>query len=558
MAEIKAEEKTLSKVFGGDYLIEIPGYQRPYSWTTDHVSELFEDLRDAATRADETTYFLGSIIMIRTDDDRHHELIDGQQRLTTLTMLLCVARDLAPISDRDHIQKYIAQSADKFEGTKESPRLLVRSRDRHIFKEWVQNLGGTLDISASTGQGKSDSQQRMAENIESLRTSLEQLDPAERDDLVRFIVTQSYLIVATTSDRESAYRMFAILNNRGLNLSPTDILKAEVIGGLIEEQQQAGTDTWESLEDDLGRDRFRDLFQAICAIYVKDKIHSALQTEFQEKVLKNMRSDRFIDDVLTPYAEAYSVLVTNTYPSATPGHEINRVLRNIMSLDDYTVMPPALAFLRYQKGHDADGALAFFRKLERLTFCLRILRVGVEARIRRYAKIVRAIEEAAQNGVGDDELNPDLFELTVKEIHEVLKVLDGPIGEHRLCKHILLLLDGAVTDAGVHYDRPNCTIEHVLPQQPEEKSVWKEEFPDETIQLEWTQRLGNLVLLSRTKNSRASNFDFKKKRDQYFMKSNVTPFALTLDLKDENEWTMEVLTRRQEKLLGILKARWWL
>ena len=554
MAEIKAEEKTLSKVFSGDYLIEIPPYQRPYAWGTDQVSELWEDLRAAQERSDTIPYFLGSIVMIQTDDEKRHELIDGQQRLATLTMLLCVARDLAaPGDDKEQIDKYIAQRADKYEGTEESPRLLIRDRDRKAFSDWVQRKGGTLEV--TEGLGENDSQQRMADNVVSLRKYLTPLLPHERDALVGFVVRRCYLIVATTTDRESAYRMFSVLNNRGLNLSPTDILKADVIGELPSEHQQSATDTWESYEDQLGRESFRELFQAICSIYLKQKIHLALQTEFKRVVLSQMSSDKFMDTVLKPYADAYSAIIACTYPNADDSHEVNSVLRNITSLKDYTVLPPAMAYIRHFQA-SPDEALNFFRKLERLAFGLQIIRTGTEARIKRFAGIVKAIEAAADVSASETQIDADLFAFTLEESRDITNRLDGHIGKHPLCRQILLVLDGAMTDAGVHYDQPNCTIEHVLPQTPTVDSPWMAAFPDDEIRNEWTQRLANLVLLSRRKNSRASNYEFARKRDQYFKNTKVAPFVLTLDVLGTEEWTPEVLSARQKKLLAILKDRW--
>ena len=560
MAEITAEEKTVNRIMNDDYLIEIPLYQRPYSWNIDHVSELFGDLHSAMGRDDDTHYFLGSIIMISRDNGRHHELIDGQQRLTTLTMLLCVARDLTDDpTDQEKIHKYVAQPADKYEGTTESPRLLVRRRDRNVFNEWVQKRGGTTNVTADTAVGQSDSQQRMAENIELLRDYLKDLTAKQRDDLVSFIVTRCYLIVATTTDRESAYRMFSVLNDRGLNLSPTDILKAEVIGKLPKETQQSATDQWEAYEDALGRDSFRDLFQIICSIYVKDKIHHALQTAFQKSVLDEMSADLFLANVLTPYADAYTELLTSSHLSPSGNQDstslIDNSLRHIMRLEDYTVMPPVLAFLRHF-GRHSEGAQRFFADMERLAFGLRILRLGVEARIRRYGKIVTEVESAAADKLDSDSLDWELFRLTDEEKDKIMGVLDGPIGEHTLCKQILLVLDSHMSDAGATYDRPNCTLEHVLPKQPSADSEWLTRFPNDTARVKWTQRLGNLVLLSRRKNSKASNYEFSRKRDQYFKSSSVAPFALTVDVLQTTEWTEDILSQRQERLLGALKTRW--
>ena len=89
-ARITATEQHLGKVFSDDYFFEIPLYQRPYAWTTDHVDELLDDLLDAMRRDSESPYFLGSIVLIKDEDNPKSEVVDGQQRLTTLTMLLCV------------------------------------------------------------------------------------------------------------------------------------------------------------------------------------------------------------------------------------------------------------------------------------------------------------------------------------------------------------------------------------------------------------------------------------------------------------------------------------
>lgn len=558
MAEIKAEEKPVSKVFGGDYLFEVPPYQRPYAWTTEEVDELLNDLAAARREDPETPYFLGSIVMVRTSDGKRHELIDGQQRLTTLTMLLCVARDLATDNrDKDRLDEYVAQRANKYAGTTESSRILVRERDRKVFEEWVLKPNGTSTVTKESAKGQSDSQQRIAENVTSIREALAALGSKDRDDLIAFVVQRCYLIVATSTDRESAYRMFSVLNSRGLDLSATDILKADVIGGLREGQQQAATDTWEALEDELGREKFQRLFQAICSVYVKDKIHRALETAFQHSILEKMSSDKFIESVLVPYAAAYVSFDRCSYPGTHESHPVNRILKNLVALDDYTILPPAMAYIRHANATPED-AVEFFSHLERLAFGLRLLRRGVEARIRRFAQIVEAIESAASDNAIQDTLVDDLFAFSEEETRAVWEVLDGPIGRHPLCKQLLLLLDGAIADAGVQYDRPNCTVEHVLPQTPSTGSPWLDVFPDENSRMDWTQKIGNLVLLSRPKNSAASNFPFAKKRDEYFKRTKVAQFALTLDVLDTEDWTSFELESRQAKLLSVLKGRWGL
>ncbi|MBC7334267.1 MAG: HNH endonuclease, partial [Actinobacteria bacterium] len=92
------------------------------------------------------------------------------------------------------------------------------------------------------------------------------------------------------------------------------------------------------------------------------------------------------------------------------------------------------------------------------------------------------------------------------------------------------------------------TIEHVLPQEPAEESEWCKNFTEDERN-EWTNKIGNLILLSRRKNSRARNFDFKRKKEAYFFRDGVPPFRITQELEEYEEWSLSVLKSRQEKLV---------
>ena len=102
------------------------------------------------------------------------------------------------------------------------------------------------------------------------------------------------------------------------------------------------------------------------------------------------------------------------------------------------------------------------------------------------------------------------------------------------------------------------TIEHVLPQNPRPGSGWRTLFTEDE-RLRWTNRLANLVLLNRIKNSAAGNFEFPEKKSKYFTgRSGVTTFALTVEVLNEQAWTPQVLEARQSRLLGILREAWQL
>ena len=117
-------------------------------------------------------------------------------------------------------------------------------------------------------------------------------------------------------------------------------------------------------------------------------------------------------------------------------------------------------------------------------------------------------------------------------------------------------LDSLLAEPGAIYEQNVLSVEHVLPQTPEEGSVWLDWFPDPEQREMWTHRLANLVLLSRRKNSQAQNFDFERKKNEYFQRNGVATFAITLQVLQRKDWTPDALAERQEELTGRLAEEW--
>ena len=117
----------------------------------------------------------------------------------------------------------------------------------------------------------------------------------------------------------------------------------------------------------------------------------------------------------------------------------------------------------------------------------------------------------------------------------------------------MLRLDALLSGGGASYDYETITVEHVLPQQPREGSDWVRWFLDAKERIRWVHRLGNLALLTRKKNSAASNYDFSTKKSAYFSRGGVSPFVLTTQVLNHGEWTPKVVADRQSELLGIFE-----
>ena len=166
---IEAKELQLVSIFDDSYRFEIPEYQRPYAWTTEQTGELLDDLLNAMGQVeyvgDAPPYFLGSIVIIKNGRQPQAQIVDGQQRIISLTIFFCVLRELASAeSDCSDAHSYIYAPGRESAGISGHYRLTVRARDREFFQHNIQQMGGLSDLLARPHADLSDSQKNMREN----------------------------------------------------------------------------------------------------------------------------------------------------------------------------------------------------------------------------------------------------------------------------------------------------------------------------------------------------------------------------------------------------------
>ena len=560
MHTLTAKEQSMAKIFSDDYVFTIPGYQRPYAWSGEQAQELLDDLLGALATAPEqlgeaAPYFLGSIVLIKAEAIPEATVVDGQQRLTTLTLLLSAIR--AAVTDtavQTGITKRIYEHGDIVSAVPARYRLSLRERDRKFFREHVQHEDGFTKLT-SLSIPLPDAQARIRANAQMFRDMLATLDQAQLVRLVQFVITRCYLVTVATPDLDSAYRIFGVLNSRGLDLSATDILKAEVIGNIAPGLRDAYTKEWEDAEEDLGRDEFGELFSHIRMVFRKAKPQGSLLKELKEHVSPATRPQVFVDEILLPMAQAFSAISDADYASHKHAEQVNEHLRWLNRLDFKDWVPPALAFFVRHR-NSPEFVLSFFRGLERLAYSMLARKCGINDRIERFSALSTAIERGQ-----DLNAHQSPLQLTPLEKHETYGALNGPLYQThspRAVATLMLRLDRLLSDASASYQHDVVSVEHILPQQPAPNSQWLTWVSEPLTHQRWVHRLGNLTLLSRKKNSAASNYEFEKKKNAYFTRGGVSAFALTTEVLQHNEWTEDVMAQRQAKMIDALEAHWQL
>lgn len=554
--KIQGKEFVVAKIFAGDeFAFLIPEYQRPYAWTTEQSEELFTDLLaimgdDESLSVEELSpYFLGSIVLIKEEGKADSVVVDGQQRLTTLTLLLAALRE---VGNDDEITTFLYQAKQKHVvGSEDRYRLLLREEDREFFKKHVQDRNGFQQLLKLDTTSLTDSQVNFVKNGKLFYDGLKRLSDERRDQLVGFILNQCVMIVVTSLDRDSAYRIFSILNDRGLDLSHTDILKAEIIGKFSVDKQKPYAKKWVDLENQLGRSAFEDMFAHIRMIYRRSKMRESILKEFRQYVVTGRPPQEIVDDILLPYGASFDDILTECFECKNNAEEINALFGWLKRIDNVDWVPPAIAYLTKNR-NESEAVLKFFVHLERLAASMFIRRVNITSRIERFGSVLKTMADGHDLYAGASPL-----QLSSLEKAATFKALDSDIYNlPRVPLFVLQRLDSALADGTATYNYKTISIEHVLPQTPKAASKWVSDFSDEKQRKDATHKIGNLVLLNRRKNASASNFDFSEKKEKYFKNDGVSPFPLTTEVLGETEWTPLVVTNRQKRLVDKLAEVW--
>lgn len=555
--KIIGAEYSISKIFCDDFSFEVPPYQRPYAWTVKQAGALLDDLLEALGNTDSNIdilnpYFLGSIVLIKGDEPLA-QIIDGQQRLITLTILFAALRASLPEKYCKNFNSLIYQEGDIFRKIPDKFRLSIRGRDNNFFQRYIQKFEGFSKLDNLNSKDLTESQKCLKENALYFFDKLTNMSVDKKLQLIQFIVIRCYIVAVSTPDIDSAYKIFSVLNDRGLNLNNSDIFKADVIGKISSYHQRQYSDRWEEIEESLGRSEFDRLLSHIRSIRKKRNRSRSILEDLRD-LLSTIEGEKFIDDILKPYSQAFYSIETQSYEceDESKARQINTLLRWLNKVKHSDWIPVAIVYFSDNR-NKPHKLVPFFENLERLAVYLWAKELKDNQRIHRYSQLMEWVEESKDIL----ETNSPL-QLNKNEKKFLYDMFNGALYEKsRLCRYILSRLDQELSEGTAFYDYPNVTVEHVLPRNPGTKTNWKTWFSGKSQMEKYVNKIGNLVLLSKQKNKEARNYDFQEKKDRYFSgKTGISSFALTTQVLKETKWTPHIIDKRQKALVDILVDLW--
>ncbi|MCL4536806.1 MAG: DUF262 domain-containing protein, partial [Nitrospirae bacterium] len=299
--KIESDKVFIKNIFT-DFWFKIPEYQRSYVWGEDQVSELIDDITFAVDNHPEDEYFLGSMVLQKkylevshkgnTIRYEEYDLLDGQQRLTTLLLMLAVIRDITEDEDlRNDCVNYIYQKENKYKGIPERLRIIYHIRDNveEFIRDFIKEKGGILKTDELEEQTsvRNISISNMAKAILQMQNHFRSIGKKELERFAIYLLNNVLFIYVSSEDLEDAFRLFTILNDRGLPLTNSDILKAWNLGVISNQSEKTSyAKFWEETESNFGQDEFDRLLSFIRTILIKEKARENILKEFEEKIYK--------------------------------------------------------------------------------------------------------------------------------------------------------------------------------------------------------------------------------------------------------------------------------
>lgn len=568
--EIKCEKKVIREIFNMWYCI--PDYQRAYVWDTDQVRDLLDDTISAYRENKEAQYFLGSMVLKINEKSENnvsyteYELLDGQQRITTVFLILACMRDM--LTDYPQYQNSLAgfvyQAEDAILQQPERMRIIfnIRSDVRDFVNEHIKPLHGTCDSALLKDKMQAKDVNISIRNMANAMLVAHEFLEENKSEIIGYLsyfLNKVLMIYVATEELQDAFQLFTVLNNRGVKLSSSDILKAENLKELSAADRTSWATRWEEMETYFGED-FDKFLSHIRTILVKKKQTTTLLKEFDEFVYSNQEYDRtqkkYVPrtpilrrgkdtfELLYSYYHTYQEVFDTDHSVVTGDYEITNYLK-LMETGfgaDYWIAP----VLDYYRKYRRRGFVAFLKALDRKLSADWITAATPTVRMENVNAILREIE-ASQDSAAL--LQSKTFTINKSDFE---RVINGDIYGRSFAKYLLLKLDLIYRGSSTPMiPQAIASIEHILPRNPSADSQWVKDFSAAERE-EWTNKLGNLVLISRRKNTSQGNRDYVEKKEKYFEK-NIEMFPNSIRIyQNYPEWKLSDLKKNHSDVVTEL------
>lgn len=549
---------SFGELLAGNNSYSVPNFQRNYSWTETEVDQLWQDITETLDEG-RSEHFIGSIV-VNNSKKPELILIDGQQRLSTISILMCVLRDIAKEKGDNQLAQAISE---KYLGSlnlrtrKTEPKLVLNEKNNYFYQEHIVESKGfdsLCQLAKKRDLEKSkkiiiDAYLRLYNHIqERLKKAIDlgeiliQLEECVRDKLV--------CIVIAVADEANSYLIFETLNDRGLDLSVANLLKNYLFSKASDRIQEVQS-KW--VEINLLADRFE--LTKFIRHYWLSSYESVTEKNLYRKIATKLKTSSDVFSFLNQLREAAQVYgaLENSQNDIWDSYDVS-VKYDIERLNIFKVSQCYSVLLAAKEKLPDELFPKVLRMIVILSFRYSVICGYTPAKLESaYSKTVKYIRE--QKPKTAKAIFEQLKEVYPKDTEFANSFAEKTLGANnsRLARYILSELNSYYMGSKELVANPNgmeLNLEHILPQSP--KDSWLVEFSN-IAPTQYIYRVGNMTLLDSSVNRKLGNGSFREKCSKAYEGSML---KITKEILDYPVWGPKQIEERQKKMAKVACDIW--
>ena len=559
----KTENNTFRKLFGNGLTYRIPRFQRDYSWTSEEWEDLWMDILGTVDGGGESAHYMGYLVL-QSSDDKTFDVIDGQQRLTTISLItLAVLKNFQNLIDSDVDAESNRRRMDQIRQTYvgyldpvtlvSRPKLTLNRNNNNYYQNYLVPLGHLPQRGFRTSE-------------HSLRKAFEWFDKrvatylkdGKGDEgmrlasLVEDISDRLFFTVITVTDELNAYKVFETLNARGVRLSATDLLKNYLFsvldrGGESGHELSVLEERWEAIVGRLQSENFPDFLRT----HWNSRRSFARQADLFKTIRAQVGTAESVFQLLREMEEDLDTYLALSSPEPSEWPQEDKRLAGV--LNTLRVRQPFPLLLSAKRVFDAPDFTGLLRAT--VVISMRFNVIGSQSAAeqeRKYNDVAERVAKREKVGLNPTlqllrSVYPDDAAFKASFAEKSIRTTDSR--NNRVVRYILCALETHLTQQAYDFASDAFNIEHVLPQRAPDN--WGGIGNDDAEALVY--RLGNMTLLQSGVNRDLGNDEYSQKRAAY----RQSGFVITRKLGEENvDWTPERIASRQKWMADQATAIW--
>jgi hypothetical protein len=551
--KVDSSAESIGEILRKPVSYKVPVNQRDFAWTDEEVDLLWADLT-TALRDGRSEYFLGAIVVSPNENDpKVMEIVDGQQRLAALSMIFtAIVQEWRKTGDNARAEEIFHE----FLGAKDRrtrelvSKLSLNETNNPVFQGVV--LGGG-DPSASEKKSWPKSNKLLAGAFERIKSKLgawlkEQTDKEEALlELEEYLAGNANAIRIEVGDESDAFVIFETLNDRGLELAVSDLVK-NYLFSLADIHLDSFKKSWGEISLLVGSENLTSFLRHLWLSeheVVRDK---ELYRNLRNKIRSKPSARQFMER-LRKVADFYAALMNpeHTY-WADFGADARKHLDALLLFKVSQFRPLALAVM---EGGTTDQVTKMLRQMVVVSFRYTVVSsLSANELERTYSDAALAVRK-------NDSRNPQAIFKLIKSVYVDDKRFSEDFAARsftkpQIARYVLIELNNEMElDHAKGAKGEAVSLEHILPKNP--STSWMNALPSGADPDEWVELIGNLTLLEKPVNRGLGNKDFATKKSKGYVSSEL---AINADVSAQKQWTSQQIEARCKDLAGVAKKVW--